>query len=137
MSRYDDIINLPHHVSKTRTLMSMENRAAQFAPFAALTGHDAAIAETARLTSEKPELSAEEHDKLSRRLVYAIEKDAIIRITYFQPDSLKQGGSYCQTEGRVKKIDEFDGLIILCDKQSIPLDNVMSIESNLFNDMEL
>lgn len=100
MSRYDDIINLPHHVSKTRTPMSMENRAAQFAPFAALTGHDAAIAETARLTSEKPELSTEELDKLSRRLVYAIEKDATIRITYFQPDSFKHGGSYCQTEGK-------------------------------------
>lgn len=137
MSRYDDIINLPHHVSKTRTPMSMENRAAQFAPFAALTGHDAAIAETARLTSEKPELSAEELDKLSRRLVYAIERDATIRINYFRPDSLKQGGSYCRTEGKVKKIDETDGMIILSDKQSIPLDCVMSIESNLFNDIEL
>lgn len=137
MSRYDDIINLPRHVSKTRTPMSMENRAAQFAPFAALTGHDAAITETARLTSEKPELSAEELDKLSRRLVYAIEKDAFVRITYFQPDSLKQGGSYCQVRGKIKKIDEIDGLIILCDKQSISLDCVLSIESNLFNDTEL
>ncbi len=137
MGRYDDIIGLPHHVSRTRTPMSMESRAAQFAPFAALTGHDTAIAETARLTSEKPKLSAEELDKLSRRLVYAIEKDATIRITYFQPDSVKQGGSYCQTEGKIKKIDEIDGLIILCDKQSIPLDCVMSIEGNLFNDMEL
>lgn len=117
--------------------MSMENRAAQFAPFAALTGHDAAIVETARFTSEKPELSTVELDKLSRRLVYAIEKDAVVRITYFQPDSIKQGGSYCQTEGKVKKIDKVDGLIILCDKQSIPLGHVMNIESNLFNDMEL
>ncbi len=117
--------------------MSMANRAAQFAPFAALTGHDAAIVETARFTSEKPELSTVELDKLSRRLVYAIEKDAVVRITYFQPDSIKQGGSYCQTEGKVKKIDKVDGLIILCDKQSIPLGHVMNIESNLFNDMEL
>ena len=102
-----------------------------------MKGHDAAIAETARFTSEKPELSAEELDKLSRRLVYAIEKDAAIRITYFLPDSRKQGGSYCQTEGKIKKIDEVDGLIILSDKHSIPLDCVMSIESNLFNDIEL
>ena len=137
MSRYDDIFNLPHHVSKTRTPMSMENRAAQFAPFAALTGHDVAIAETARLTSEKPELSPEELDKLSRRLIYAMEKDAVIRITHFQPDSFKQGGRYCQTEGKVKKIDEVDGMIILSDKQAIPLDSVLSIESNLFYDMEL
>ena len=100
MSRYDDIINLPHHVSKTRTLMSMENRAAQFAPFAALTGHDAAIAETARLTSEKPELSLEELDRLSRRLAYAVEKDAIVTITFFQPDAFKNGGSYSQQRYR-------------------------------------
>ena len=102
-----------------------------------MTGHDAAIAETAGLTSEKPELSAEELDKLSRRLVYAIEKDATIRITYFHPDLLKQGGSYCHTEGKIKKIDEIEGLIILSDKHSIPLDGVMNIESNLFNDIEL
>ena len=105
MSRYDDIINLAHHVSKTRTPMSMENRAAQFAPFAALTGHDAAIAETARLTSEKPELSLEELDRLSRRLAYAVEKDATVTITFFQPDAFKNGGRYRQVSGKVMKTD--------------------------------
>lgn len=137
MSKCDDIINLPHHVSKNRKPMSMENRAAQFAPFAALTGHDAAIAETARLTSEKPELSLEEFDKLSRRLVYAIEKDAAINITFFQSDVSKQGGCYRHLVGKVKKIDEVDGLIMLMDKQTIPLDCIISIEGNMFDDIEL
>lgn len=137
MSRYEDIINLPHHVSKTRTPMSMENRAAQFAPFAALTGHDAAIAETARLTSEKPEFSLEEFDRLSRRLSYAVEKDAIVTITFFEADTFKNGGSYRQISGKVMKIDEYDKVMILSNKQSIPLDCVMSIESNLFSDNEL
>lgn len=136
MSKYDDIINLPHHVSKTRKPMSMESRAAQFAPFAALTGHDAAIAETARLTSEKPELSLEELDKLSRRLVYAIEKDATINITFFQPDASKHGGSYKQVVGKVKKIDKIEGMIILADKQTIRFDCILRIDSNVFDDME-
>ncbi len=136
MSRYDDIINLPHHVSETRKPMSMENRAAQFAPFAALSGHDGAIAETARLTSEKPELSSEELSRLSRRLVYAIEKDAVIEITFFQPDAFKQGGSYRRVVGKVKKIDESDDVIILTDKQAVPLDCIISIESDLFDEIE-
>lgn len=136
MSKYDDIINLPHHVSKTRKPMSMESRAAQFAPFAALTGHEAAIAETARLTSEKPELSLEELDKLSRRLVYAIEKDATINITFFQPDASKHGGSYKQVVGKVKKIDKIEGMIILADKQTIRFDCILRIDSNVFDDME-
>ena len=89
MSRYDDIINLPHHVSKTRTPMSMENRAAQSAPFAALTGHDTALAETARLTSEKSEPSSEELKWLSFRLEHAIKRNAEVIITYFQPDVFK------------------------------------------------
>lgn len=137
MSRYDDIINLPHHVSKTRQLMSMENRAAQFAPFAALSGHDVAIAETARLTIEKPELSLEELDMLSRRLVYAIEKDEVIKITFFQPDVFKQGGSYKYITGKVKRIDETDSVIILTDKQAIPLGCIINIESEVFDDIDL
>lgn len=117
--------------------MSMENRAAQFAPFAALSGHDAAIAETARLTAEKQELSLEELDKLSRRLVYAVEKDAVIKITFFQPDAFKQGGSYKQVVGQIKKIDEIDSLIILKDKQTIPLDCIIRIESKVLDDIDL
>ena len=136
MSRYDDIINLPHHVSKTRTPMSMENRAAQFAPFAALTGHDAAIAETARLTSEKPELSLEELERLSRRLAYAVEKDATVTITFFEPDAFKNGGSYRHVSGKVMKIDEVEK-VILFNNHAIPLCNITDIESKVFDDIEL
>lgn len=117
--------------------MSMENRAAQFAPFAALSGHDAAIAETARLTAEKQELSLEELDKLSRRLVYAVEKDAVIKITFFQPDAFKQGGSYKQVVGQINKINEIAGMIIMTDKQAIALSCIISIEGELFEDIEI
>ena len=136
MSKYDDIINLPHHVSAIRIPMSLENRAAQFAPFAALSGHDYAIAETARITMEKPELSAEDLERLSRKLIYAIEQDAEIRITYFQPDALKQGGSYREICGKVKKIDETDSQLILADHSVIPLDSIIAIDSDIFRDIE-
>lgn len=136
MSKYDDIINLPHHVSATKTPMSLENRAAQFAPFAALSGHDDAIAETARITSEKPELSMEELGNLSRRLVYAIEQDAEIRITYFEPDALKQGGSYREISGKVKKIDETDSQLILTDHRALPLDSIIAIDSDIYKELE-
>lgn len=137
MSNYDDIINLPHHVSRTRTPMPLENRAAQFAPFAALTGHDDAIAETARLTAGRPELSREELDVLSRRLTYALEKNAEITITFFQPDAFKAGGSYRQTKGRIKKIDETENRIVLTNGQYVALEYVISIEGNVFDDAEL
>lgn len=136
MSKYDDIINLPHHISKTRIPMSMENRATQFAPFSALNGHDEAINETARLTTEKPELSVGELDKLSHKLVYALERDAEICITYFKSDALKQGGAILQTHGKINKIDKIDGLIIIDNKQTIKLDCLLSIDGTVFNDME-
>lgn len=133
MSRYDDIINLPHHVSETRTPMPMENRAAQFAPFAALTGHDDAIAETARLTSAKHELSPAESEKLSRKLLYALEKQAVITITHFLPDAHKQGGSYRQITGKIKKISQPENLLILTDRRSVPIPDILNIEGCIFN----
>lgn len=134
MSKYDDIINLPHKVSATRIPMPMENRAAQFAPFAALSGHDEAIMETARLTAEKPELSAEELQTLSRKLSYAYENHADVTITFFQPDNYKKGGSYRQLSGKVIKIDKIDNMITLNMKQSIPLDSILNIEGSIFNE---
>ncbi|MDE7466211.1 MAG: YolD-like family protein [Muribaculaceae bacterium] len=135
MSRYDDIINLPHHVSKTRTPMSMENRAAQFAPFAALTGHGAAIAETTRTTIEKPSLSQDDYQRLSRRLSFAFENRLEIKVRFFQPDPLKRGGAYREVMGMVNKVDQTAGLIIMSDKQSIALDSIVSIQSTYFEDI--
>lgn len=137
MSKYDDIINLPHHVSRSRTPMTMANRAAQFAPFAALSGHEEAISETRRLTSSKLDLSVDTLDKLSRRLMYAIETQAYIAIRYFQPDMHKHGGCYKEITGKIKRIDEMESLVVLTDGSSIPLDSVMGIEGEIFNDLEL
>ena len=136
MSKYDDIINLPHYVSHTRPPMSMENRAAQFAPFAALTGHNEAINETARQTSSKIELSEGDLANLTKRLDYAIQLQSPVTITYFQPDSHKEGGQYVSARGIIKKIDEYDGCIIFTDKRSIRLADILTIDGDIFNDFD-
>ena len=132
---YDDIINLPHHVSKTRPQMSMIDRAAQFSPFAALTGYDAAIQETGRLTDEKIELGEEAKAILDRKQHYLSDMISIqpeITVTYFLPDERKSGGSYLSITGKLKRIDEYERMMILTDGKKIPLDDIMSIESKLF-----
>lgn len=116
--------------------MSLENRAAQFAPFAALSGHDDAIAETARLTTPKLELSIAELNSLSHKLALAIEKRAEIKITYFQPDGTKQGGCYKTVCGKVKKVDEIEGMIVFADRRTVSLNNVTEIEGDIFNEMD-
>lgn len=136
--QYDDIINLPHHVSKTRPQMSMLDRAAQFSPFAALTGYDAAIKETGRLTDEKVNLSEEEKEALDRKQQNLLEKLAdhpALTVIFFVPDEKKSGGAYVTKRGKLKKIDEFERLMQLADGTKIPLDDVAEIESELFRDM--
>ena len=136
--QYDDIINLPHHVSKTRPQMSMLDRAAQFSPFAALTGYDAAIKETGRLTDEKVNLSEEEKEALDRKQQILLEKLAdhpALTVIFFVPDEKKSGGAYVTKRGKKKKIDEFERLMQLADGTKIPLDDVAEIESELFRDM--
>lgn len=136
--QYDDIINLPHHVSKTRPQMSMVDRAAQFSPFAALTGYDAAIKETGRLTDEKVNLSEEEKEALDRKqqiLMEWLSDHPALTITFFVPDEKKSGGAYMTKSGNLKKIDEFERVMLLTDGTKIPLDDVVEIESELFRDM--
>ena len=138
-NRYDEIINLPHHVSKTRPQMPMSDRAAQFAPFAALTGYDAAIKETGRLTDERIELDEESLTALNVRyqmLTDALEKRPEVRITYFKPDERKAGGAYVTTVGEVRKIDDFEQTIIMQDGTRIPMDDVLSLEGELFSVLE-
>jgi hypothetical protein len=109
MGKYDDIINMPHHVSATRPQMSRENRAAQFSPFAALTGYDAAVLETARVTEQKIELGESAIDELDMKLnmlADMIDSHPKVSITHFVPDTKKDGGSYVTTTGAVKRIDE-------------------------------
>lgn len=128
--RYDDIINLPHHVSKTRPQMSMHDRAAQFSPFAALTGYDDAVEETARLTDEQAELSEDTRnklDKILRLIADRIDEHPQIRVTYFVADELKDGGRYVTSGGCVRRIDEYEKKLIFVDGTQISLDTVSEI----------
>lgn len=136
---YDDIINLPHHQSAVRPHMSNYDRAAQFSPFAALTGHDEAIKETARHTDQKIELDEYTKEDLNGRLQIIREnlgKDVEVRITYFQPDEKKSGGTYLDVTGCVKSIDEYEKKVVFTDKTKIPIENISRIESELFLGME-
>lgn len=133
---YDDIIHLPHHVSAKHPHMSILDRAAQFAPFAALSGHNAALQETARLTHERIELDETAMDALRNRLQIIAEQlheQAEIIITYFQPDLKKTGGAYITATGTVKKIDEYERVIIMVDGTVIPLDEIIGIDGRIFD----
>ena len=131
---YEDIINLPHHVSKTRPQMSMLDRAAQFSPFAALTGYDAAIKETGRLTDVKQELDEDTKAALNMKQAYLMEmidEQPEISVTFFLPDTKKAGGSYATVTGKLKRFDEYERLLILTDGKKIPMDDIADIESDL------
>ena len=130
--KYDDIIKLSHHISKKHLQMSMEERAAQFAPFAALVGYEDAVEETARITTKRIELNEEEKNALDIKLQMLNEQIHIqiypnVTIMYFVPDLKKNGGKYIKISGTVKKIDEYKQLIILDDKTEIPISEIISI----------
>lgn len=132
-TKYDDIINLPHHVSPTRPQMPVCDRAAQFSPFAALTGHDAAIKETARLTDERIELDENSKSLLNEKLKMIserIENHPEIEVTYFIPDKKKVGGSYVTVQGHVKKIGEYERCIIFEDGTKIPIEEIIFVDMN-------
>ena len=131
MGKYDDIIGLRYEGSVTRRRMSMGGRAAQFAPFAALNGHDSAISETARLTSEKIELSEDAEQMLSQRLSYALQHmadNADLTFVVFRADERKKGGRYMQVSGVIKKYDEYERVIHLTSGQAVRVDDIISIE---------
>ena len=129
---YDDIIHLSHHVSKRHPQMSMEARAAQFAPFSALTGYSSALRETARLTNEQISLDENSIEELNRQIILLqqskSEKGPLVSITYFQFDKKKKGGSYQLAEGKLKKIDESRQHILLDDGTCIAFQTIMEIE---------
>lgn len=129
--RYDDILYLPHHVSQTRPRMSMQERAAQFAPFAALTGYGAVIREAGRLTERKVELGDSEAEALERalrRLAGHAGSHPRIKVTYFLPDGKKEGGAYVIVTGRFKRIDEAAHQLLLLDRTAISIENLLLIE---------
>lgn len=127
---YDDIINLPHYQSATRPHMSVHDRAAQFSPFAALTGYEAAVSETARLTEGKIELDEDAKAALDEKLGFLQEsaRGQQVSITYFQPDVRKAGGAYLSVSGTIKKIDSYERVIALEDGTLIPVDDILDIQ---------
>ena len=129
--KYDDIINLPHHVSAKRPQMSRSARAAQFAPFAALVGLDDEMEETARLTDAKPELEEAEKEKINRVLLEIRnnpQKETAVELTFFRPDGRKDGGAIITRPCTVRIIDEIERKLILSDRSEIEFDNILSIK---------
>lgn len=128
---YDDIINLPHHVSASRPQMPLRDRAAQFAPFSALSGFGAAIAETGRLTDKRIELDEYEKAVVNDQLNVILEriKDRpVVTLTFFRPDEKKAGGAYVTVTEAVKKIDEYERLVVMADGRKIPIDDIVEID---------
>ena len=133
--KYDDIINLPHHVSMNHRRMSLLDRAAQFAPFAALSGYEEAVIETRRLTDKKRELDDSEKEKLDDRLQIikdSLEIHPIVEITFFVPDERKSGGAYVTSTGYVKKINTYKSILIMDDGTEIPIKEIVDVEGEIF-----
>lgn len=129
MNNYDDIINLPRPISKKHKPMSLLNRAAQFAPFAALTGYDAVIDETGRLTDKRIELDEYEINDINNILLYLCENtDVTASYTYYVKDSRKTGGAYITALGSIVKNDIDNHRIILSDKTIINIENLVKVE---------
>ena len=137
MGKYNDIINLPHHESTKHPKMSALDRAAQFMPFAALTGHGAAVRETARLTDNRMELDEIKREELNEHLqlikTQLVQKPQI-SITYFVPDTKKEGGAYFTITGTIGKIEEIRHQVIMENGTVIPMNDIYEIESTIFDD---
>ena len=132
---YDDIIHLPHHVSRNHPQMPLHDRAAQFAPFAALTGYEATLEETARPTAERRELSPQEAEELDRRLAALIARlpeRPEATVEYFVPDERKAGGAYVSVTGHVRHISLPEKILVMEDGAVIPLEDVISMNDGIF-----
>ena len=128
--KYDDIINLPHHTSTKHPRMTRTARAAQFAPFAALTGLDDEMEETARLTDKKITLDEEQKKVINRELLFIKnnpQRDIPVIVTFFKSDGRKDGGAYIEKEVRIKKIDEINRKLILSDYSEIKIDDLFFV----------
>ncbi len=139
-SRYDDLLFLPHPTSRKHPRMSMQERAAQFAPFAALTGYDDAVKETARLTQEKIELSDGDKELLNRRLCMVRDCIAMqpeLTVTYFVPDSRKSGGAYRTVCSTAKKVDPNEKKLILEGEIAVPFEEIIELQGVIFGTQEM
>ena len=135
---YEDIVNLPHHVSPTRPQMSRSDRAAQFSSFAALTGHDAAVRETARRTASRIDTAEDQRYELDLKqqlLAQVLPSQPEVTVTYFVPDTRKVGGAYVSVSGRLKRIDSRRRVLLLDNGTEIPMDDVLELESPIFTSL--
>ena len=129
--KYDDIINLEHHVSTKHSRMSLENRSAQFAPFSALTGYEEAVKEEARVTESRIDIDEEAKIEVNEKLNYImkhLDKNIIVSVTYFEKDKKKQGGSYKTIKGMIKKIDDSRKTIEMQTGEIIKIEELKKIE---------
>ncbi len=135
---YSDILDMPAPTFSHRRRMTMVERGAQFAPFAALTGYEAAVEEAARLTDRRAELSEDKKEEIDAklRLVVSSESDGEITVTYFIPDVKKSGGAYRTRIGTALRVDEYESVLIMADGYRISLDAIREIEGDMFEDLE-
>ncbi|MCD7860219.1 MAG: hypothetical protein LUH51_08730 [Firmicutes bacterium] len=129
--KYDDLLYLPHHRSATHAQMSMQARAVQFSPFAALTGYEDCIAEAGRQTAARPEqgeAAVAALDEALRALAPELSRRPRVRIRYFRPDERKSGGEICTLVGNLKEIDTVHTRLILADAQVIEMEDILCLE---------
>ena len=135
---YEDIVDLPPHISKKHPQPTMLERAARFAPFAAITGYEEMVLEEARVTEERIELDEGTLAMLNEKLNIihdSLDSEPVIQITYFEPDKKKSGGAYISVTGTVKRIDEYERLVIMSDGKKILIDEIFGLESKLFDSL--
>lgn len=136
---YEDIVNLPPHISKKHPQPSMMDRAARFAPFAAITGYEEMVLEEARVTEERVDLDEGTLSILNEKLNMIqefIDEEPEVTITYFEPDKKKTGGAYVKHIGVIKKIDEYARTVIFNDKTIVSIDDILAIEGEIFGYLE-
>lgn len=137
---YEDIVDLPHHISKKHPQPTMADRAARFAPFAAITGYEEMVLEEARVTDERIEMDESSKAALNEKLNMILEfldEQPEVSITYFEPDKRKAGGAYVTITGTVKRIDEYERIVLMTDEKIIKIDEIYAIESDLFYSLGL
>ncbi len=136
---YDDILHLSYPWETRRTRMAMSDRAAQFSPFAALTGYDAAVEEAARLTDEQREMTEDMKATIDGRLRFLadrLEEEPMVTVTYFVPDQKKKGGAYVTVTDRLRRIDELERCLWLAERGSIPVDAIRELEADILDGLE-
>ena len=138
--KYDDMVYMQNPTPTCKPRMSLHDRAAQFSPFAALTGYEDAVEETARLTDTRLELSEDMKTILNEKMQMILdnaENEPIVTITYFVPDKKKSGGAYVDVTGIVKEIDEYERCIVMTDKKKIPIEQIREISGELFSGIDM